>query len=411
MAATVTSAAHAAEPSPDTSPSAVSITSDGHTGNKGSGHASASDDGRYVAFNSPSTDLVPGDVNDNTDIFLRDRQTGTTTLVSVAADGTQGNAGSYGPTISGDGRYVAYYTESSNLVPGDDNGSASDVLVYDRQTGTTTLVSAGPDHTSGNSSSDQPVISADGRHIAFFSTASDLGPQVGNRPSIQVYLYDLEDQHISLVSQDAAGNVANRPTTDLDISSDGRYVTYTSWATNLAGGRPDDFGRDLYLYDRDSASSNRLVTSAYSSSISAEGRYIAFESVGTGILPAPLNNLGVFLLDRTTGTRTLVSAAHDGTEPNKPALGAVISADGRYVSYYTSAKNMVADGSGWLTGVYLYDGQNRTTTRISGGTDTSQALWPTFSRDGSHLAFASSDPNLVPNDANNTLDIFISRLG
>ncbi|MET8151275.1 TolB family protein [Actinoplanes sp. NPDC049668] len=411
LAATAAAAARAAEPSPDPSVSAVSVTPDGHTGKGGAIHGSASDDGRYVAFYSPATDLVPGDANDNTDVFLRDRQTGKTTLVSVAADGTQGNGYSYEPSISGDGRYIVYSTDASNLVPGDDNGRA-DVLVYDRETGTTTLVSAGPDLTSGDGSSDMPVISADGRRIAFRSNASDLGPQVGARPSSQVYVYDLADRRLALVSHDDDGNPANKSTLDLDVSSDGRYITYTSGATNLAGGRPDEvLNRDLYLYDRQDDSTTRLITSAYSSSMSADGRFVAFNSYGTGILPASLKNVGIFLLDRTTGNTTLVSAGHDGTEPDKSSFNAVVSADGRYVSYRSNARNLVPGGSGWMSGVYLYDRQNGTTTRVAGGTDSSYAVSPAFSRDGTHLKFASSDPNLVPGDTNNAPDIFIRRLG
>ena len=138
--------------------------------------ASISADGRYVAFISDASNLVPGDTNGVTDIFVYDRQTGTIERVSVAADGTQGNGGSCQPSISADGRYVAFSSYASNLVPGDTNG-ISDVFVYDRQTDTIERVSVAADGTQGNSYSWQPAsISADGRYVAFSSFASNLVP-------------------------------------------------------------------------------------------------------------------------------------------------------------------------------------------------------------------------------------------
>ena len=132
-------------------------------------------DGRFVAFVSFATNLVPGDTNDATDVFVRDRQTGTTRRVSLGPGGVQGNGGSAGPAISANGRFVAFFSAATNLVPGDTNGTA-DVFVRDRQTGTTRRVSLGPGGVQGDGDSVGAAISADGRFVAFESDATNLVP-------------------------------------------------------------------------------------------------------------------------------------------------------------------------------------------------------------------------------------------
>ena len=123
-------------------------------------------DGRFVAFSSDATNLVPGDTNGTADVFVRDRQTGTTRRVSVGSGGAQGNGLSVDPAISADGRFVAFASDATNLVPGDTNG-ADDVFVRDRQTGTTRRVSVGSGGAQGDRVSFDPAISADGRFVAF----------------------------------------------------------------------------------------------------------------------------------------------------------------------------------------------------------------------------------------------------
>ena len=118
---------------------------------------------------------MPGDTNEATDVFVRDRQTGATRRVSVGPGGVQGDSSSFTPSISADGRFVAFSSSASNLVPDDING-IPDVFVRDRQTGTTRRVSVGPGGVQGNSSSFDPAISADGRFVAFISAASNLVP-------------------------------------------------------------------------------------------------------------------------------------------------------------------------------------------------------------------------------------------
>ncbi len=153
----------------------VSMASDGTQGNSDSGSPALSTDGRYVVFRSWATNLVPNDTNNMGDVFVHDRQTGETTLVSVASDGTQANRHSYSRSITFDGRYVVFYSDADNLVPGDTNGTW-DVFVHDRQTGTTERVSVASDGTQPNNFSNDPAITDDGRYVAFRSDASNLAP-------------------------------------------------------------------------------------------------------------------------------------------------------------------------------------------------------------------------------------------
>jgi Tol biopolymer transport system component len=159
----------------------VSLGPGGVQGNEQSSGPAISADGRFVAFQSAASNLVPGDTNGAQDIFVRDRQTGTTRRVSVGPGGVQTNAeaSSGVPAISADGRFVAFESDATNLVPGDTNG-AIDVFVRDRQTGTTRRISVGPGGVQGNSDSGGPAISADGRFVAFVSNASNLVPGDSN---------------------------------------------------------------------------------------------------------------------------------------------------------------------------------------------------------------------------------------
>ena len=185
----------------------VSVADDGTQGNDVSSVLSISADGRYVAFTSNASNLVPGDTNGFGDIFVYDRQTDTIERVSVASDGTQGNDRSVAPSISADGRYVAFVSYASNLVPGDTNG-ASDIFVYDRQTDTIERVSLAADGTEGDRASDSPSISADGRYVAFVSYASNLVSGDTNGET-DVFVYDRQTDTIERVSVASDGTQAN----------------------------------------------------------------------------------------------------------------------------------------------------------------------------------------------------------
>jgi len=160
----------------------VSIASDGTQGNNMSGRRGApasSANGRFIAFDSLASNLVVGDTNGTTDVFVRDRQTGTTERVSVGKNKSQANSFSSAPSISADGRFIAFASFASNLVRGDTNGT-TDVFVHDRQTGTTERVSVDSAGAQANDASTDPAISGDGTLVAFFSAASNLVPNDTN---------------------------------------------------------------------------------------------------------------------------------------------------------------------------------------------------------------------------------------
>jgi hypothetical protein len=201
-----------------------------------------------VAFKSGASNLVAGDTNGYYDIFVRDRQTGQTTRVSVASDGTQSNSDSEYPSINADGRYVAF-SSASKLVPGDTNGSY-DVFVHDRQTGITERVSVASDGTQGNYDSgywNSPCISADGRYVAFDSGASNLVPGDTNWPT-DVFVRDRQAVRTTRLSVASDGAQANGGSWYACISADGRYVAFGSGAVNLVPG--DTTGWDVFVRDR-----------------------------------------------------------------------------------------------------------------------------------------------------------------
>jgi hypothetical protein len=219
----------------------VSVASDGTQGNNYSRMPSMNNDGRYVAFHSSANNLVPDDTNGCMDIFVRDRQTNTTTLVSVSDNSTQSNGTSELPSISNDGRYVAFDSLANNLVPNDINGFA-DIFVRDRQTNTTTRVSASDNGTEGNNLSSLPSISGDGRYVVFWSNADNLISNDTNGTR-DIFVHDRQANTITRVSVASDGTQANAESELNSISGDGRYIAFDSRASNLVpndtSGAPD----------------------------------------------------------------------------------------------------------------------------------------------------------------------------
>jgi Tol biopolymer transport system component len=215
----------------------VSLGPNGVQGNGSSGNISnpvLSADGRFVAFDSAASNLVPGDTNGVLDVFVHDRRLGTTRRVSVGPNGRQGNAGSYAPVLSANGRFVAFYSAADNLVRGDTNRSL-DVFVHDRRLGTTRRVSVGPNGRQGNAGSYVPVLSANGRFVAFDSAASNLVPGDTN-DSTDVFVHDRRLGATRRVSVGPNGRQGNDGSTYAALPADGRFVAFTSFASNLVPG-------------------------------------------------------------------------------------------------------------------------------------------------------------------------------
>jgi Tol biopolymer transport system component len=401
----------------------VSVDSAGNLGNSGSYNPSISADGRFVAFSSGASNIVPGDTNNTYDIFVRDRLTNTTTRLSVDSAGNQADRNSDGASISADGRFVAFNSDASNIVPGDTNNSF-DIFLRDRLTNTTTRVSLDSAGNQGNRFSYNPSISADGRFVAFSSFASNIVPGDTNGDS-DIFVRDTLTNTTTLVSVDSAGNQGNSQSFITSISADGRFVAFTSNASNLVPGDtnddPDIFVRDTLTNTTtrvsvDSAG-NQANYNSYNPSISADGRFVAFNSVASNIVPGDANNsFDIFVRDTLTNTTTGVSVDSAGNPGNIMSGSPSISADGRFVAFTSNASNLVPGDTNRerdLVGrhIFVRDTLTNTTTLVSvdsaGNQANSDSSSPSISADGQFVAFNSNASNLVPGDTNNSNDIFV----
>jgi Tol biopolymer transport system component len=214
-----------------------------------------------VAFASGATNFVAGDTNGATDVFVHDRQTGTTTRVSVASDGTQGNGDSsvLNPRISSDGRFVAFASLATNLVAGDTNAVA-DVFVHDRQTGATTRVSVASGGSQANGASGiffpSLSISSDGRFVGFDSDATNLVSGDTNAAT-DVFVHDRQTGATTRVSRDSDGIQGNNIAAVPSLSPDGRFVGLDSDATNLVSGDSNGVS-DIFVHDRQMGTTTRV---------------------------------------------------------------------------------------------------------------------------------------------------------
>jgi Tol biopolymer transport system component len=286
----------------------VSVDSAGAEGNDYSHDPAISADGQIVAFQSNATNLVAGDTNGASDAFVHDRSTGLTERVSVDSSGAEANSYSYRAAISADERSVAFHSFASNLVSGDTNGTW-DIFVHDRSTGLTERVSVDTTGTEGNDKSsdlDRPVISSDGRYVAFSSLATNLVAGDTNAKA-DVFLRDRQLGTTARVNVDSGGAEADDSGGYPSISSDGLLVAFTSSATNLVAG-DTNATNDAFVRDRALATTERVNLGfdgreadgpAFSPSISADGRYVAFESDASNLVPGDTNGVrDVFVRDR-----------------------------------------------------------------------------------------------------------------
>jgi Tol biopolymer transport system component len=342
----------------------VSVASDGSQGNLQSKNASIFADGRYVVFESIADNLVPADSNGTTDIFVRDRVTGETRRVSVASNGQQGNFFSREPSISADGHYVAFASWSTNLVTDDDFWTV-DIYVHDLDSGTTTCVSLASDGSEGNDDSREPSISGDGRYVAFHSKTDNLvAGDINERED--VFIHDRltgETKRVSVASDGTPGNDYSKYPA---ISGDGRYVAFESNADNRVVGDtnevPDIFVHDLQTgqITRVSVASDGGQSNAYSgmASISADGRFVAFTSWATTLTPAaPELMLDVFAHDRETGETYRISNSYDGKPVDNQSEGPSISSSGRFVAFQSAASNLISGDKNDTGDIFVCEGK------------------------------------------------------
>ncbi len=392
-------------------------------GNDRSQDPAISSDGRFVAFTSYATNLVSSDSNNEADVFIRDTLSGTTEIVSVADDESASNGYSGGPSISSDGRYVAFYSEATNLVTGDTN-LRRDIFVRDRQAGTTTRVSVRTDGGQASNTSTYPSISADGRYVAFASSASDLvtGDVNGYR---DVFVHDRQTGTTLLISRGPGGVIGNNESNWPTISGDGQWVVYQSTATNLVSGdtnaKSDVFIRSLVTLATDrvslSDSEAQVLGDSLAASVSSDGRFVAFSSEATSLVAADNNgHSDVFIRDRTLGVTERVNVSSDEQQVSVSSwtedyLRPTVSADGRYVAFRSDAPNLVAADVNGMSDVFVRDRQAGTTSMVSvstGGRQGNDNCWgqSLISANGRFVAF-DTDSHTLLNDSNGYTDVYV----
>ena len=390
----------------------------GGNGNTLAGQVSTN--GHYAVFQSDASDLLPGDTNGVSDIFVRDLQAGSNILVSVAADGSWGNGDSTDPVMTPDGRYVAFVSAATNLVAGDSNG-ISDVFVRDLVNGTTRLVSTG---ASGGDVS-APVMTPDGRFVAYSCPSVAAGLSVTG----EVYICDL----VSNVTLWASSNAANTAISILHlrsaacyhpvVSDNGRYVAFKSGTANgnLVSGLFDVAGALIFLYDCSNGTSTIISSNGfpawpqnddvYGPEMSPDGRFVVFVA-NNQAAGCPT----VRLWDAQAGTNLNVSVAADGSFPtNSISDSPVVSPDGRYVVFMSNATNLTANVVSNSFHIYCRDVQAGTTQLIdvdthNVGSANPLAAVPVISSNGWDIAFECRGGGLANGDQNGFFNVYLRDL-
>ncbi|OGO70315.1 MAG: hypothetical protein A3H36_01460 [Chloroflexi bacterium RIFCSPLOWO2_02_FULL_71_16] len=404
----------------------ISISSAGAEGNSQSQIVDVSGDGRYVAFSSTASTLVPDDTNGVGDVFVRDRISGTTTRISVSSAGAQADQLSGVPSISADGRWVTFASLATNLVPADTNGK-QDIFLHDRADGTTVRISLTGSGQQAGGHSFSPSISGDSRYIAY-TTYSELEFGGAGSGLVGVYRYDRVTGSVLRVCIRANGRTSRKCIAPA-ISDDGRYVAFESHVALV----PEDTNpwTDIYLRDF-AAGTTALVSlapggaqatsSSYAPSISGDGSAVAFSSYATNLVTGDTNGaIDVFVRDLTAGTTSRASVSSAGAQALSASFtrscdcaSRALSSNGRYVAFYSFSANIVDNDTNGTADVFVHDRWTGATTRASvtaaGAEANGFSRHASISADGMFVAFESFASNLVPGDTNSVGDVFVRSL-
>ena len=392
-------------------------------GNGDSVSGQASTNGQFVVFQSDAGNLVPNDTNGVTDIFVRDLVAGTTTLVSVSTNGGPANGASTDPVMTPDGRYVAFISSASNLVPGDTNG-IPDIFIRDLVAGTNDLVSVGALLPSGSTSPimASPVITPDGRYVAFFSLATNLVSTVPGTTPGEVYVRDRLLGTMTWASTNAAAIVSARlglsgmPSYHPRLSDDGRYVAFKAGATTTAGAVV------ILQYDSTTGTNALVNANGIGSSVdlddndgpemTPDGRFITFDR-HEGTVSSGYSSVHVW--DSQGAVDTLVSDNGHGVQANTYSYAPVITPDGQFVAFLSNVTNLAGNAVSNGCHVYLRNLQSSTTQLVDvdtngiGSMDDYRASL-SLSADGRFVAFSSPDGRLLSLDKNRATDVFVRDL-
>lgn len=374
-------------------------------------------DGRYVVFSTTADNMVTGDTNAKEDVFLRDTQTNITTRVSVSPSGSELNNSSRNPKISYDGRYVVFESKATNIISG--STPTTGAYIHDRNTGTTELVSRG---LNGNPyTGSLPNISADGRFIVYQGNDRALWSNSSGNVGTQIITKDTVKGSAKLISADGSGNPGNSSSSQPSINCDGGMIAFTSKATNLTSNDTNGF-EDVFVSlgaaDEELANlTHGGNNNSSNSQVSCDGNYIAFNSYATNLVGSDTNNKeDVFRYSNINKTTSVVSKSSSGQLGNTDSRIPSISGDGRYVSFESTSSNFISGL--WLGGVQIWVVDTKTSTIEllsidSAGNSANNRSWESvISNDGKRVLFHSKGTNLVSPDNNGAMeDIFVAETG
>jgi Tol biopolymer transport system component len=404
----------------------VSVNLNGTGGGNGNSMlGQVSTNGQFVVFQSDATNLVVNDTNAFTDIFVGDLVAGTTTLVSVATNGAGANGASTDPFMTPDGRYVAFISRASNLVPGDTNG-IPDVFVRDLVAGTNQLVSVNALFPSAIYNTftvmATPVMTPDGRYVGFYSQATNLVSAVPSTTTGEAYVRDRLTGQTTWASTNAAAIVSalfgqtNAPSYHPRLSDDGRYVVFKTGATTSTGVavimQYDSVAGTTTVINTNGIGGSVDVDETYGPGMTPDGRFIAFAE-HEGATNSGYSSVHVW--DTQLSLDILVSDNGSGVPTNTTSFVPNLSPDGRFVAFLSNATNLVGNVVTNGFHVYLRDLQSNTTQLVDVDTNGVGSIDETLttlslSTDGRYVAFSSPDGGLVSSDNNRAGDVFVRDL-
>ncbi len=371
-------------------------------------------DGRFAAFVSDDPNVVAGDTNGTSDVFVKNLATGAVVRASVTAGGVEANGPSFEPKLSRDGHLVAFSSWATNLSPADRNGTDTDVFVKDLRTGALEQVSVNSAGVGGNAISAYIAFSANGRFVTYYSYSTNLVPGDTNG-ALDVFGFDRTTRTTERISVTSSGAQLSLPSGVSSVSDDGRFVAFEANGSDF--GFPSA-GGVIALRDRQAGTtrvvnmdSTGAVRSSYLPKISGDGRYVAF-ATRFSMIPADTNfDDDVYLVDTTNGALDQVSAPPAGLSAARGSCSvAAVSRDGRFVAFSSDGVFDGTDTNG-LVDAFVRDRARGRTERVSialGGLsadDRTPALG--MSGDGRYVVFGGEATNLVIADTNGVSDIFV----
>jgi Tol biopolymer transport system component len=396
----------------------ASVSSSGQQGNDDSWAPSISPTGRWVGFTSDATNLVRHDNNGQSDAFLRDLRNHTTRLVSVSSSGEQGNGSSGQVSVSRNGKRAVFESQANNLVQGDHNDTeymVDDIFVRNLRTGTTRLVSVNSAGKQGNSYSYNPSISANGRWVTFTSQASNLVPNDANQDGVDVFVHDLRTGRTEMVDVNSGGEQADTGAYVYErgaISADGHLVIFESDASNLAPAN----NAGVFVHNLRTGKTKMVTADGWFASISTNGRRVAFNTYANGLVPRDHDDgLDAFVRDLRTGRMTMVSVTTAGRQLDDAGYSCCpsISPNGRWVGFQANSRPLGQDGHR-VEVIFVHDMRTGRTEMVSKERSGKPPRYDssTASLSNRKVAFESELEHLVRggDDYPYANDIFVHRL-